>query len=67
MIDIILLFLDLTLFLLSFVYLIRDAKSYEGEETSEFKSNVLPKHSQYALMFGLLALVLAVVNSLFYV
>ena len=67
MIDIIFLFLDLILFLLSFVFLIGDAKSYEGEETREFKSKVLPKHSQYALMFGLLALVLAVVNSLFYV
>ncbi len=67
MIDIILLLLDFSLFLLALIFLMRDFKSYENEQAKDFKSTVLPKHSQFALMFGLLALVLAVVNSLFYV
>lgn len=66
MIDIIFLILDFILFLLAFIFLIRDVKSYEKEQTADFKSTVLPKQSQYAFMFGLLALVLAVVNSLWY-
>ena len=67
MIDVIFLFLGFVLFLLIFVFLIRDVKSYEEEHNTDFKSTVLPKNSQYALMFSLLSLVLAVVNSLFYV
>ncbi len=67
MIDIIFLILDFVLFLLAFTFLIRDVKSYEKEQTTDFKSTVLPKHSQYAIMLGLLALVLAVINSLFYI
>ena len=67
MIDIIFLILDFVLFLLAFTFLIRDVKSYEKEQTIDFKSTVLPKHSQYAIMFGLLALILAVINSLFYI
>ncbi len=67
MIDIILLFVGVFFFLLTFVFLLLDIKNYEAEKNSGFKSNLLSKHSQYALLFGLLALVIAVLNSLFYV
>jgi len=67
MIDIIFLILDFSLFLLSLIFLMRDVKSYEKEQSTDFKPTVLPKHSQLALLFGLLALILAVINSLFYV
>lgn len=66
MIDLILLFLGFIFFLLTFAFLLLDIKNYEAEKNSGFKSTVLSKHSQYALMFGLLALMLAVINSLFY-
>ena len=67
MLDIIFLLADFALFLLSFIFLIRDVKSYEEEKNIDFKSTVLPKNSQFAIMFGLLALILAVINSLLYV
>ena len=67
MLDIIFLLADFALFLLSFIFLIRDVKSYEEEKNTDFKSTVLPKNSQFAIMFGLLALIVAVINSLFYV
>ena len=67
MFELILLFVDLIFFLLAFAFLIIDFKNYEAEQNHGFKSTVLSKHSQYALLFGLLALVLAVLNSLFYV
>ncbi len=66
MFDIILLFLGFIFFLLTFAFLIVDIKSYETEQNQDFKSTVLSKHSQYALLLGLLALVVAVLNSLFY-
>lgn len=66
MIDLILLSLGFIFFLLTFAFLLLDIKNYETEKNSGFKSTVLSKHSQYALMFGLLALMLAVINSLFY-
>lgn len=67
MFDLILLFIDVILFVFSFVFVIIDIKSYEGEKNEALKGTFIPKHSQYALLFGLLALILAVFNSLFYV
>ena len=60
MFDIILLFIDITLFVLSFVFVILDIKSYEGEKKEALKGTIIPKHSRYALLFGLLALIVAV-------
>lgn len=66
MFDIILLFIDTILFILSFVFVILDIKTYEGEEKEALKGTLIPKKSRFALIFGLLALILAVLNSLFY-
>ncbi len=66
MFDIILLFLDAILFVLSFLFVILDLKSYEGEKNEGLKGNFIPKYSRFALLFGLLALIVAVFNSLFY-
>jgi len=78
MFDLILLFIDVILFVLSFTFVIIDFKSYVGEKNmlekkyvgeknEALKGTFIPKKSRYALLFGLLALVLAVFNSLFYV
>ena len=67
MFNLILLFIDFTLFILSFVFIVLDLKSYKEEKNVELKGTVLPKRSKYALLFGLLALILAVIISLGYV
>ncbi len=67
MFDLILLFIDVALFVSSFVFVILDIKSYEGEKNEALKGTFIPKQSRYALLFGLLAVIIAVLNSLFYV
>jgi hypothetical protein len=66
MFNLILLFADVILFVLSFIFIILDVKSYENEKNEELKSTVIPKRSRYALLFGLLALVVSVIISLGY-
>ena len=66
MINLIFLFIDFTLFILSIVFIILDIKSYKLEKNEEQKGTVIPKRSKFALLFGLLALVLAVIISLGY-
>ena len=67
MLNLIFLFLDFALFILSFVFVILDLNSYKQEKNEEQKGTVIPKRSRFALLFGLLALVLAVIISLGYV
>ena len=67
MFDLILLFINFALFISSFIFAIIDIKSYEGEKNEALKGTFIPKQSRYALLCGLLALILAVFNSLFYV
>jgi hypothetical protein len=67
MFNLILLFINFTLFILSFVYIILDLKSYKREKNEDFKATVLPKQSKRALLFGLLALILAIIISIGYV
>ncbi|MFX1363991.1 MAG: hypothetical protein ACFFCE_14565 [Promethearchaeota archaeon] len=66
MFDLILLFIDVALFISSFVFVMLDIKSYVGDKNEDLKGTFIPKRSRYALLFGLLALVIAVFNSLFY-
>ena len=66
MFDLILLFIDVALFVSSFVFVILDFKSYIGEKNEALKGTFIPKQSRYALLFGLLAVIIAVLNSLFY-
>lgn len=66
MFNLILLFIDIVLFVLSFAFLFLDVKSYREEKNEELKSTVIPKRSRFALLFGLLALILAVLISLGY-
>jgi hypothetical protein len=67
MLNLIFLFLDFTMFILSFVFIILDLKSYQHEKNEELKGTVITKRSRFALLFGLLALILAVIISLGYV
>ena len=67
MFDLILLSINFALFVSSFIFVIIDFKSYVGEKNEALKGTFIPKRSRYALLFGLLALILAVLNSLFYV
>ncbi len=67
MLTIIFLFIDFTLFILSFVFIILDLGSYKQERNEELKGTIIPKRSKFALLFGLLALVLAVITSLGYI
>jgi hypothetical protein len=67
MLNLIFLFIDFTLFILSFVFIILDLRSYKLEKNEEQKGTIIPKRSRFALLFGLLALVLAVIISLGYV
>ncbi len=66
MLVLILLFFDITLFLLSFIFLILDVDSYQNETNEDFKRTLIPKRSRYALLFGLLALVISVMMSIGY-
>lgn len=64
MLDLILLFLNFPLFMLSFIFLILDMKNYKENKYKDLATNKLPKQSSYSLLFGLLALILAVIISL---
>lgn len=67
MLNLILLFVDITLFVLSFAYLFLDFESYRREKNEDSKITVIPKRSRFALLFGLLALIVAVFTSLGYI
>jgi hypothetical protein len=67
MLNLILLFLIITLFVLSFIFLILDLESYQKEKNENSKRTIIPKRSRYALLFGLLALVSSVILSIGYV
>ncbi len=64
MLDLILLFLNFPLFMFSFIFLILDMKNYKENKYKDLATNKLPKRSSYSLLFGLLALILAVIISL---
>lgn len=66
MLTLILLFLGFALFLLSFIFIMLDIKNYKNNRYKDLKGNELPKRSSQSLLFGLLALVLAVITSLGY-
>ena len=66
MFNLILLFIDIILFILSFAYLFLDLESYRREKNEDSKSTVIPKRSRFALLFGLLALVVSVIISIGY-
>jgi len=66
MFNLILLFSDFILFILSFVFLILDLESYQKEKNEDSKRTLIPKRSRYALLFGLLALVISVLISIGY-
>lgn len=67
MLTLILLFLVFALFLLSFIFIMLDIKNYENNRYKDLKENELPKRSSQSLLFGLLALVLAIFTSLAYI
>jgi hypothetical protein len=67
MLNFILLFLVIALFLLSFIFLFLDLESYQKEKNEDSKRTLIPKRSRYALLFGLLALVSSVILSIGYV
>jgi hypothetical protein len=66
MFALILLFLQVILFVFSFVFLILDIKNYKDNQYEGLKSNQLPKRSSQSLLFSLLALIIAVISSLAY-
>jgi hypothetical protein len=66
MLALILLFLDVALFILSFTFLILDIKNYQENRYEDLKTTELPKRSKFSLLLSLLALVLAVIISLSY-
>jgi len=63
MFNIILLILDITLFILSFVFIFFDLESYKENKVNGKK---FPKRSNYGFLCALLALILAVIISLGY-
>lgn len=64
MLDLILLFLNFPLFLLSFIFIILDIRNYQENKYKDLDTNKLPKQSAYSLACGLLALIIAVIISL---
>ncbi|MFW9897145.1 MAG: hypothetical protein ACFFD7_15175 [Candidatus Thorarchaeota archaeon] len=64
MLGLILLFIDFVLFLLSFVSIILDISKYKENKYEDLPTNKFPKWSARSLLFGLLALILAVIVSL---
>ena len=63
MLDLILIFLNFTLFMLSFVFVILDIRNYNENKYKDLETNKLPKLSSRSLLFGLLALIIAVIIS----
>lgn len=63
MFNIILLSIDFVLLVLSFVYIILDIKNYQEDRYKDLETNQIPKISSRGLLFGLLALILAVIIS----
>jgi len=63
MLDLILLFLNFALFTLSFVFVLLDIKNYTENKYKDLDTNKLPKLSSRSLLFGLLALIIAVIIS----
>ena len=63
MLDLILLFVNFTLFTLSFVFVLLDIKNYTENKYKDLDTNKLPKLSSRSLLFGLLALIIAVIIS----
>lgn len=66
MLNLILLFLDVALFILSFAFIILDIKNYKENRYEGLQTTELPKRSKFSLLFSLLALVIAVIISLTY-
>jgi len=66
MFNLILLFIDIVLFILSFIFAIIDIKSYVKDEKKEIDMKKFPKFSKYSLLCGLLALVLMIIVSFSY-
>ena len=66
MLALILLFLGFVLFMLSFIFIILDIENYKSNQYENLKGNELSKRSSQSLLFGLLALLLAVIISLTY-
>lgn len=66
MFNLILLFIDIVLFILSFIFAIIDYKSYIKDEEKEVDMRTIPKFSKYSLLCGLLALVLMIIVSFGY-
>jgi hypothetical protein len=64
MLDLIFLFLNFSLFTLSFVFVILDIRNYKEKKYKDLATNKLPKLSSRSLLCGLLALILAVIISL---
>lgn len=67
MLNLILLFIDFFLFILSFIFAIIDIKSYTKDEKKEIDMKKLPKFSKYSLLCGLLALILMIIVSISYI
>lgn len=63
MLDLILLFLNFGLFTLSFIFVILDIRNYNENKYKDLETNKLPKLSSRSLLFGLLALIIAVIIS----
>ena len=66
MLALILLFLGFVLFMLSFIFITLDIENYKSNRYENLKGNELSKRSSQSLLFGLLALLLAVIISLTY-
>jgi hypothetical protein len=67
MFNLILLFIDIALFILSFIFAIIDLKSYTKDENKEIDMKKFSKFSKYSLLCGFLALVLMIIVSFSYV
>ena len=66
MFNLILLFIDIILFILSFIFIFLDYTSYINKDDKEIDLKEIPKFSKYALLCGLLALVIMIIVSFGY-
>ena len=66
MFNLILLFIDIILFILSFIFIFLDYTSYINKDDKEVDLKEIPKFSKYALLCGLLALVIMIIVSFGY-
>ncbi len=64
MFDIIFLFVNFSLFILSFIFIIRDIFTSDPNQNEDAEKGKIPKFSRYSILFALLTMISLVIVSM---